>query len=172
MQSKELACYLGEEEQVIYEEIDPKLYREEDKLKELDHLLIFGLKDSNDPDSMYMHQVLMAEDVHQFIKTMVKEVKDHTEEKHWSIMEKGNIPKGTIILLSVWAMCRKRKITTMKVYEWKARLNFGGHKMVKGVPYNKTYSPMVGWLPVRHFISLSPIFCWLTKQIGFVFAYW
>ena len=84
---------------------------------------------------MYMYQILKAEDTHHFRKVMLKEVKDLMEKKHWSIIKKENIPNGTIILPSVWAMRRKRRITTREVYKWKVRLNIGGHKMVKGIHY-------------------------------------
>jgi hypothetical protein len=100
---------------------------------------------SSNPDIMYLHKTLKAPDTEEFLKAMQQEVKDHEERGHWELVSKSDIPEGTIILPAVWAMRRKRRITTNEVYKWKARLNVHGGKQVKNVHYWETYSPVVKW---------------------------
>ena len=53
------------------------------------------------------------------------------------------VSEGATILPAVWAMWRKRQISTGKVYKWKARLNLDGSKQIKGVHYWETSSEAV-----------------------------
>ena len=55
-------------------------------------------------------------------------------------MERISVPKGHRVLPAVWAMRRKRRISTGKVYKWKARLNIDGGKQEKGINYWETYA--------------------------------
>ena len=59
-----------------------------------------------------------------------------------------DVPAGTKILDSVWAMRCKRDIKTQEVYKHKARLNMHGGQKNQGIHYNKTYSPVVQWSSV------------------------
>jgi hypothetical protein len=158
---------------VEFEAIDEEMYIEEDKLRDLEDPIAYALKASNDPDTMYMHEAMRQPDAKQFKEAMVKEIKDHDTRKHWKVVEKKNIPQGTIILPAVWSMKRKRRITTREIYKWKARLNLGGHKMVPGVHYDpgERYAPALSWQTIRLFLTLSIIFKWKTRQIDFVLAY-
>ena len=72
---------------------------------------------------MYLHKVMKAPDCDQFLKAMDKELDNHISCKHWEVIPKENIPKGTKLLDMVWAMHRKRCIDTTEVYKWKARLD-------------------------------------------------
>ena len=74
---------------------------------------------------------------------MVKEVNTHTENGNWVVVRKVDVPQGTKILPSVWAMRRKRRIATGEVYKWKARLNIHGGKQEYGVNYWETYAPVI-----------------------------
>jgi len=60
---------------------------------------------------------------------------DHTKQKHWKVVNKRDLPKGTIILPAVWSMKCKRHVATQQVYCWKRRLPLGGHKEIKGIHY-------------------------------------
>lgn len=126
---------------------------------------------SSNPDIMYLHEALKAPDRDEFLKAMQQEVKDHEERGHWELVSKSDIPEGTIILPAVWAMRRKRRITTNEVYKWKARLNVHGGKQVKNVHYWETYSPVVKWSSIRLFLMIAAIKKWHTRQIDFVLAY-
>jgi len=61
-------------------------------------------------DTMYLHQAMKQPDREQFLKSMVKEIETHQKRKHWNVIPIKVVPKGTVILNSIWAMRRKRKI--------------------------------------------------------------
>ena len=147
------------------------LYSELDRYQDLDDPILYLYKASNDPDTLYMHEALKAHDADKFKEAMVSEVNEHIERKHWEPVLKSDLPENTIILPAVWAMKRKRRIDTRQVYKWKSRLNLGGHKMVKGVHFEETYSPVVAWQNVRLFLILAAINGWHSTQIDFVMAY-
>jgi hypothetical protein len=93
----------------------------------LDDPISLAFKATGDPDTMYMNEALKQPDAHEFRKAMVKEVVDHTNNKHWEVMEKTDLSTGFKLLPAVWAMRRKRQIVTQEVDKWKSRLNLGGH---------------------------------------------
>ena len=63
---------------------------------------------SSDPDTMYLNQAMKQPDKRQFILAMVEEMEAHTSNNHWKLILKSQVPPGTKILPSVWAMKRKR----------------------------------------------------------------
>jgi hypothetical protein len=46
-------------------------------------------------------------------------------------------------LPTVWQMKWKRKVRTIEVKKYKARMNIDGSLMKKGINYNETYAPVV-----------------------------
>lgn len=136
-----------------------------------DFNMLTAMKASSDPDTMYYHEAMREPDAQEFKQAMVKEVNDHTNRKHWKVIRKEQVPEGEIILPSVWAMRRKRRIATREVYKWKSRLNLGGHKMIEGIHYDHTFAPALTWATIRLFVTLSLIFDWKSRQIDFVLAY-
>jgi hypothetical protein len=156
---------------VAHEALAQDLYVEEDKLAEMDDPILFAMKASNDPDTLYHHQAMREPDAKQFKEAMVKEVNDHTKRGHWEPMEKKSVPEGETILPAVWAMKRKRRIATREVYKWKSRLNLGGHKMIAGRHYDESYAPSLSWSTIRLFLTLAILHGWKTRQIDFVLAY-
>jgi hypothetical protein len=87
---------------------------------------------STSPDVMYMDQAMKEPDSEQFHQAMLKEVKAHTDNGHWTIVRRDTVPNGVDVLPAVWAMRRKRRIMTGEPYKWKARLNVHGGKQVHG----------------------------------------
>jgi len=136
---------------------------------ELDDPLAFMTK--TDGDTMYYHQAMKQHDAAQFRLAMQKEVDDHIERGHFKIVPRSQVPKNVKPLPAVWSMKRKRRITTNEVYKWKSRLAVGGHKQVHGVNYWDTTSPVVTWLAIRLFLTLSLLFNWHSRQVDFVLAY-
>ena len=130
-----------------------------------------AFKASSDPDTMYYHQAMTAPDRQHFLSAIVKEVNDHITNNHWALIPREEVPEGTKILDSIWAMKRKRDIKTREVYKHKARLNIHGGQQEYGVHYTETYSPVVNWFSVRLVTILSIINKWHTRQIDFVLAY-
>ena len=125
----------------------------------------------SDPDTMYYHQAIKEPDACHFIAAMVDELNEHIRRGHWSLVPLSDVPPNTRILDSIWAMKRKRDIISRKVYKWKARLNIHGGQQEKGVNYNDTYSPVVGWFSIRILLILSLLNGWHTRQIDFILAF-
>ena len=146
-------------------------FHEEDyKIQEdMDDPIAF--KASADPDTMCYHQAMRAPDKGHFVTAMIKEVEDHVQRKHWELIPISEVPPGTKILDSVWAMKRKRDIMTRKVCKYKARLNVHGGQQEFGVNYFQTCSPVVNWFSIRMIMLLSLLNNWSTKQIDFALAY-
>ena len=94
---------------------DPEPHLEQDCLTELNNLASF--KVSNDPDTMCHHKAVCQLDAQQFKDTMVKEVNNHANRKHWKVMLKKNVPKGEIILPPELAMKHKQCISTREVHK-------------------------------------------------------
>ena len=109
----------------------------------------------SDPDSMYYHQATREPDCRQFIHAMVNELNKHIVRGHWSLVPLISVPANTRILDSVWAMKSKRDIISRKVYKWKARLKVHGGQQEKGVNYNDTYPPVVGWFSICILLVIS-----------------
>ena len=77
---------------------------------------------------MYCHKAMCQDDIHKFVEAIVKEFNAHIENKHWSLIDKSDVPQGTTVLPSVWSMKQKRDISTHKITKYKARLNLHGGK--------------------------------------------
>ncbi|KAG7368166.1 reverse transcriptase RNA-dependent DNA polymerase [Nitzschia inconspicua] len=120
---------------------------------------------------MYRHEAMQEPDAPQFREAMVKEVIDHLKNQHFVVVPRSQVPKDEETLPAVWAMRRKRRIDTREVYKWKARLNIGGHKMVKGKHYDETYAPTLSWATIRTWLTLAVCNGWHTRQLDFVLAY-
>ena len=125
----------------------------------------------SDPDILYYHQAMKAEDAKEFRLAMQGEVDAHCDNAHWALCKREQVPEGTKVLDSVWAMRRKRRIKSKQVYKWKARLNLHGGQQEFGVNYWETFAPVVTWTSIRLVLILSIIHQWHTRQIDFVMAY-
>jgi hypothetical protein len=90
-----------------------------------------------------------ASDADDFKTAMLQEVNAHTENDHWEVWKKADVPANQDILPAIWAFKRKRRIDTRAVYKHKARLNIHGGKQKHGVNYWETYSPVVNWFSIR-----------------------
>ena len=95
-------------------------------------------------DIMYLNQALKQHDADEFVKAVVKEVDGHIKAKRWKVIKRDEVPEGHVPLPSVWAMRRKRDLTTNEVTKHKARLNLHGGKQQFGENYFDTYAQ---WLP-------------------------
>ncbi len=126
---------------------------------------------SSNPDIMYYDQAMKEPDSKQFEQAMLDEVQSHTDLDNWEIVLKDEMPKGTKLLSAVWAMRRKRRISTQEPYKWKARLNVHGGQQEHGVNYWETYSPVVSWTTIRMYLTLSILNKWCTRQVDFVLAF-
>ena len=60
-----------------------------------------------DEDTMYLHQAIKEKDWKKFEEAMAKELKDHQDRGHWSVILRRTMPEGTQTMKSVWSMKRK-----------------------------------------------------------------
>ena len=109
---------------------------------------------SSDPDTMYLHEARKEPDWPKFKQSMQKEIDGQINNKNFRIRKRTNVPPKTQVLPGVWILKRKRKITTQDIYKWKARLNLDGSRQVKGIHYDKTYTPVAAWSTVRLILIL------------------
>jgi hypothetical protein len=116
---------------------------------------------------MYMQEAIRAPDSMKFKEAIVTEVNEHIKRKHWE----PDLPENTVILPAIWSMKRKIRMDNTEANKWKSRLNLGGHKMIKVLHYEGTYSTVVSWQNIRLFLILAAINGWHTTQIDFVMAY-
>jgi hypothetical protein len=125
----------------------------------------------SDPDTLHFNGAMNAADAADFKQAMLKEANAHTDNEHWEVWAKADVPDKQDILPAVWAFKRKRRIDTREVYKHKARLNIHGGKQKHGVNYWETYSPVVNWFSIRLCLILTLICGWKTRQIDFVLAF-
>jgi hypothetical protein len=132
---------------------------------------IFAYSASTDPDVLYLHQAMAAPDKDEFKQAMEQEVNSHSDNVNWIVMNREDVPDGHTVLPAIWAMRRKRDISTRAVYKWKARLNIHGGKQVKGLNYWDTYAPVASWAAIRIIMAIATLRQWKTKQMDFVLAF-
>ncbi len=72
-------------------------------------------------DVMYLHQALRKPNSKEFVEVVIKEVNSHVDNNHWKLIPRTEVPEGTEVVSSVWAMGLKRDLTTGKVTKHKAR---------------------------------------------------
>jgi Reverse transcriptase (RNA-dependent DNA polymerase) len=136
----------------------------------LQHPLL-AMAATNDPDTLYYHEGMKAPDKEEFVKSMHEEVQGQIDSKVYSPVLRSSVPKNVKVFPAVWAMRRKRKSSTGKVYRYKSRLNIGGHKQQEGIDYDQTYSPVVTWPSIRLLLTLMLVNNWATRQIDYIQAY-
>jgi hypothetical protein len=99
-------------------------------------------------DVMYLHQALSQPDSRGFVEGFMKEVNSHVDNDRWKLIPRTEVPEGTEVVPSVWAMQCKQDLTTGKVTKHKARLNLYSGKKEFGTIYYKTYAPVVTWFAI------------------------
>ena len=122
-------------------------------------------------DIMYLNQALEQPDADEFVKAVVKEINGHVENKNWELIRRDQVPADAEVVPSVWAMRRKRNLTTGAITKYKARLNLHGGKQVFGVNYFDTYAPVITWFAVRLLFVFGIINGWSMRQVDFIMAY-
>ena len=122
-------------------------------------------------DTMHLHQALRQPDSRKFVDSVIKEINGHVDRKHWEVTPRADVPEDTDVLPSVWAVRRKRNLTTGEITKHKARLNLHGGKQEFGMTYYDTYAPVVTWFAIRLMIVFGIIFSWSLRQVDFVMAY-
>ena len=71
-------------------------------------------------DVMHFGQAMKQPDRHQFVEAVVKEVNGHVDNQNFKLIRRSEVPEGEPIQQSVWAMRRKRNLTTGEITKHKA----------------------------------------------------
>ena len=66
---------------------------------------------------------------------MEREIQGYENGKHWVLVPKYQVPKGTKVLDAVWSMRRKCRIECQRGIQVEARLNVHGGQQVHGINY-------------------------------------
>jgi hypothetical protein len=106
----------------------------------------------------------------EFLVAMDKEMQGQMDNGNFKVVHQSEVPQGASILPAVWAMRRKRRISTGEINKWKARLNIDGSKQIKGLNYWETYAPVASWLVIRLILIMIITQNWKTRQIDNVQA--
>ena len=154
--------------EIYYDALHQDDYKLQEKMKDP---IAFLANMEKEKDTMYYHEAMKQRDKEEFQKAMETEFKEHTRRKHWELRPIEQVPKGTKILDSIWAMKRKRNILNRMVTKWKARLNVHGGQQEYGVNYTETYSPVATWYSIRMLLTLATLNKWHTRVVDFVLAY-
>jgi hypothetical protein len=99
-----------------------------------------AFKAKPEPDTLYYHEAMKVDDREQFTDTMGLEIDADSDNEHWELVKREDVPKHHKILSAVWAMKRKRRIATGEIYKWKADINICGGQQIYGFYYDETFS--------------------------------
>jgi hypothetical protein len=105
------------------------------------------------------------------VEAAIKEVNRHIDNNHWKLIPHTEVPEGTEVAPSVWAMQRKQDLMTGRVTKHKARFNLHGGKQEFGAKHYETYTPVVTWLAIWILIVFGILFHWALHQVDFLMAY-
>ena len=123
---------------------------------------------NSDPDTMYHHQAMRQRDRAQFIGAMQNEMDSQLQDGNFEIVHRSKIPNGTKVFPAVWQMRRRRDIATQQIKKWKARLNFDGSSIKKGVHYDYSYAPVASWGSIQLALAIATAHNWVSTQVDYV----
>ena len=126
---------------------------------------------NSDPDTMYHHQAMHQPDRAQFISAMQKEMDSQLDDGNFEIVHCSMIPTGSKVFPAVWQMHRKHDIASQQIKKWKARLNFDGSSMKKGVHCKHSYAPVSSWGSIRFALAIAAAHNWVSVQVDYVLAF-
>ncbi len=69
-------------------------------------------------DIMYLHQALRQPDAKEFVEAVIKEANGLIANDHWKLIPCTEVPEGTEVVLSVWAMQLKQDLTMGRVTKY------------------------------------------------------
>jgi hypothetical protein len=69
----------------------------------LDEPILLVRKSTSNPDTMYLHKAMKAHNAPEFKKSILNEI-EHIKRNNLEPVLKSDVPKGIVILPTVWAM--------------------------------------------------------------------
>ena len=99
-------------------------------LNRIHHAVVASAKGDN--DTYTLKDMFKQEDKGSFIEAMLKEVKDHEDRNHWTVLPRSSMPANTKTIMAFWSFKRKR-YPDARVLKHKARLCAHGGMQTWGV---------------------------------------
>ena len=130
----------------------------------------FAFASAKHNDTYTFKEMMQQEDKGNFMQVMVKEVDDHVERKHWSMIRRTEMPTGMKTILAIWSFKRK-SLPDGTITKWKARICCHGGMQQWGVNYWETYAPVVCWASVRLILIIAMVNGLPTRSVDFVLAF-
>jgi hypothetical protein len=109
-------------------------------------------------------------DYHKFVKAMIKEVDDHKNRNHLTIMHCCDMPVDAKTIMSIWSL-KHKQYPDGSLNKHKARLCAHGGMQTRGQNYWETYTPVVNWASVHLILAIAKIHGLSSKSIDFVLAF-
>ena len=97
---------------------------------------------------------MKQEDKMSFVDAMEKEILDHKNGEHWSIVHRNTLPNKARPIKAIWSFKRKRK-PDGELLKHKASLCAHRGMQKWGDSYWETYSPVVIMLTVRLILAIG-----------------
>jgi hypothetical protein len=123
-----------------------------------------------DPDYPTLGEALSGPHREEFLEAMRKEIEELEEHGTWQIIARKDMPAGSNILPSTWAL-RIKRYPDGRLRKFKARFCARGDKQIEGVDFFDKYAPVVSWSTVRLMLCLATNLGWKTKQVDFSNAF-
>ena len=130
----------------------------------------FAFASANHNDTYTFKEMMQQPDKGKFMEAMEKEVDDHIEGKHWSMIRRSQMPVGMKTILTIWSFKRKR-LPDGTITKWKARLCCHGGMQQWGVNYWETYASVVCWVSARLILIIAMINRLPTRSVDFILAF-
>ena len=113
---------------------------------------------------------MKQEDELYFVDSMEKEVYDHKERVHLTVVHQNNIPKNVKPIKAIRYFKQKRK-PDADFLKHKARLCAHIGMQQWGVIYRETYSPVINMISVRIILEIAKIHHLDSNAVDVVLAF-
>ena len=101
---------------------------------------------------------------------MQKELQQHIDRNHWTVVKKSDMPPKMKSIMSIWAFKRKR-YPSGEIIKYKARLCSHGGQQIWGENYWESFSLVVHCLSIRTMMAISIIHRLQTRSVNFTLAF-
>ena len=115
-------------------------------------------------------QMLQEKDCKDLFNAMLEEIEVHEKHKHWTLINRNDMPTGAKTIMAIWSFKRKR-YPDGSLNKHKARLCTRGGQKNWSQDYWDTYAPVVTWASVRLLLIVAKIHQMDSKSIDFVLTF-
>ena len=127
-------------------------------------------KKSKDPDLPTIREALCSPYSAEFRKAMDVEIETLEKMDTWEVIPRSELPAGSRVIPGTWAFRIKRR-PDGSLKKFKARFCCQGQRMIQGVDFQDSYSPVVGWPTVRSVLVMAASLGWESRQVDFISAF-